>query len=305
MNLRETRAKAGINQELINHELVDLYVKGPRYLRTRPTLVQRPFTWVLFVISLCIAFAITFGEGFADLGLFTLQALVFMLAGGAAMMLIDGAERLFLRGRVSQRQYLVALGASFFLGMFFQWEHAYRNLQTVQTQNQSLSTTMGTLQTDLQTKDNKIETLERQLRATAKDTTVAALQEKVQILQEKVQNKDSQIVSLQNRPSSKTKMAAMRNKLAQLRAQGNRLVDKTLSNLKSPPPIDERRQWFTNTLQYLQQNMDADHVEEFKNPPTSAMHFMGVPARHDLFAVDVEVRVKVLQKFTDELRDKD
>ena len=94
------------------------------------------------------------------------------------------------------------------------------------------------------------------------------------------------------------------NHLAHLRAEGNRIVDKTLSNLKSPPPVDERKQWFTNTLQYLQQNMDADHVEEFKNPPTSAMHFMGVPARHDLFAVDVEARVKVLHKFTDELREK-
>ncbi len=243
--------------------------------------------------------SLTFGERFADLGLFTLHALVFMLAGGAAMTLIDGGERLFLRGRVSKRQYLMALGATFFLGMFLQWEYAYRNLQTVQTQNQSLSTTMGTLHTDLQTKDKKIETLERQLTETGKDT-----RKTVHALQEKVQEKDSQLVSLQNRLSEKAKKAAIRNQLAQLRAEGNRIVDKTLSNLKSPPPIDERRQWFTNTLQYLQQNMDADHVEEFKNPPTSAMHFMGVPARHDLFAVDVEARVKVLQKFTDELREK-
>jgi len=53
MTLRETRAKARLNQEL-----VDLHVARPRY---RPTLAQRAFSWgawVLFAVSLCIALAI-------------------------------------------------------------------------------------------------------------------------------------------------------------------------------------------------------------------------------------------------------
>ena len=92
--------------------------------------------------------------------------------------------------------------------------------------------------------------------------------------------------------------------MAQLRAEGNRIIDKALSTPTSRTPADEREQWFTNTIQYLRQNMDAGHVEEFRNPPVLVLHFEGLPASHDVFASDVEARVKVLQRFTDELREK-
>ena len=104
--------------------------------------------------------------------------------------------------------------------------------------------------------------------------------------------------------TGKTRKAAMKNQLAQLRAEGNRIIDKALSNPTSRTPADERKQWFAKTIQYLGQNMGTDHVEEFRNPPVSALHFEGLPAGHDLFASDVEARVKVLQRFTDELREK-
>ena len=96
----------------------------------------------------------------------------------------------------------------------------------------------------------------------------------------------------------------MRNQLAQLRAEGTRIIDKALSTPASRPPADEGKQWFTTTIQYLQQNMDAGHVKEFRDPPASALHFEGIPLSHDVFARDVEARVKVLQRFTDELRAK-
>ena len=53
MNLREARAKARLNQEL-----VDLHVTRPRY---RPTLAQRAISWgawALFAVSLCMALVI-------------------------------------------------------------------------------------------------------------------------------------------------------------------------------------------------------------------------------------------------------
>ena len=54
MNLREVRAKARLNQEL-----VDLHVTRPR---CRPTLAQRAISWAvwaLFVVSLCMALVIS------------------------------------------------------------------------------------------------------------------------------------------------------------------------------------------------------------------------------------------------------
>jgi len=54
MNLREARAKARLNQEL-----VDLHVTRPRY---RPTLAQRAISWAawaLFTVSLCMALVIS------------------------------------------------------------------------------------------------------------------------------------------------------------------------------------------------------------------------------------------------------
>ena len=249
---------------------------------------------------------LTLGERVADLGLFTLQALVFLLVGGAMMLLIDWTARRLGGGKVSQAQYLTALALSFFLGLFLQWEESYRNSQPLKTQNESLSREIASLRKDLEAKNTNVETVERrfdkftaQLTEIGKDTGKT-----LRALQEKVKERESQIASLQNHLNEKTRKAAMRNQLAQLRAEGNRIIDKALSTPASRPPADERKQWFANTIQYLRQNMDAGHVEEFRNPPAPALHFEGLPASHDVFASDVEARVKVLQKFTDELREK-
>jgi len=262
---------------------------------------------------------LTLGERIADLGLFTLQALVFLLVGGAMMMLIDWTARRLGGDKVSQAQYLTALALSFFLGLFLQWEESYRNSQPLKTQNESLSREIASLRKDLEAKNKNVETLERrfdkftaQLTEFGKDTGKT-----LQALQKKVKERESQIASLQNHPNEnkdfgtnvveltgKTSKEAMRNQLAQLRAEGKRIIDKALSTPTSRPPADEGKQWFTTTIQYLQQNMDAGHVEEFRDPPASALHFEGVPPSHDVFARDVEARVKVLQRFTDELRAK-
>ena len=249
---------------------------------------------------------ITLGERVADLGLFTLQALVFLLVGGAMMMLIDWTARRLGGGKVSQAQYLTALALSFFLGLFLQWEESYRNSQPVKTQNESLSREIAFLRKDLEAKNKDVETLERRFdKFTAQLTEFGKDTEKtLHALQEKVKERESQMASLQNHHNEKTGKAAMKNQLAQLRAEGNRIIDKALMTPTSRPPADEKKQWFTNTIQYLRQNMDAGHVEEFRNPPASALHFKGLPASHDVFASDVEARVKVLQRFTDELHEK-
>ena len=161
------------------------------------------------------------------------------------------------------------------------------------------------LRNDLEAKNREVETLERRFdKFTAQLTEFGKDTEKtLHALQEKVKERESQMASLQNHHNEKTGKAAMKNQLAQLRAEGNRIIDKALTTPTSRPPADERKQWFTNTIQYLRQNMDAGHVEEFRNPPASVLHFKGLPASHDVFASDVEARVKVLQRFTDELHE--
>lgn len=262
---------------------------------------------------------LTLGERVADLGQFTLQALVFLIVGGAMMVLIDWTARRLGGDKVSQAQYLTALALSFFLGLFLQWEESYRNSQPLKTENESLSKEVASLRKDLEAKSKNVDTLERrfdkftaQLTEFGKDTGKT-----LQALQKKVQEKERQIASLQNHPyenkdmgmnvvelTGKTRKAAMKNQLAQLRTEGTRILDKAVSNPTSRPPADERIQWFDKTIQYLAQNMDTGHVEEFRNPPASALHFEGLPASHDVFASDVEARVNVLQRFTDELREK-
>ena len=249
---------------------------------------------------------LTLGERIGDLGLFTLQALVFLLVGGAMMMLIDWTARRLGGDKVSHAQYLTALALSFFLGLFLQWEESYRNSQPLKTQNEFLSREIASLRKDLEAKNKNVETLERrfdtftvQLTEFGKDTGKT-----LQALQEKVKERESQMAALQNHHNEKTGKAAIKNQLAQLRAEGTRIIDKALSTPASRPPADERKQWFAKTIQYLRQNMDAGHVEEFRNPPAPALHFEGLPASHDVFASDVEARVKVLQKFTDELHER-
>jgi hypothetical protein len=261
---------------------------------------------------------LTLGERIADLGLFTLQALVFLLVGGAMMMLIEWTTRRLGGDKVSQAQYLTALALSFFLGLFLQWEESYRIAQPLKTQNESLSREIASLRKDLEAKNKNVETLERRIdKFTAQLTEYGKETGKMlQALQKKVKERESQIASLQNHPNEnkdvgtnvveltgKTSKAAMRNQLAQLRAEGKRIIDKALSTPTSQPPVDEGKQWFTNTIQYLQQNMDAGHAEEFRNPPALALHFEGLPASHDVFARDMEARVRVLQRFADKLRE--
>ena len=248
---------------------------------------------------------LTLDERITDLGLFTLQALVFLLVGGAMMVLIDWTARRLGCGKVSQAQYLTALALSFFLGLFLQWEESYRNSQPLKTQNESLSREIASLRKDLEAKNTNVETLERRLdKFTAELTEFGRdIGKTVHALEEKLKERESQIASLQNHLNENTKKAAIRNQLAQLRAEGNRIIDKALSTPTSPLPAAEREQWFADTIQYLRQNMDTRHVEEFRHPPAPAPHFEGLPASHDVFASDVEARVKILQKFTDELRD--
>jgi hypothetical protein len=262
---------------------------------------------------------LSLGERVADLGLFTLQALVFLLVGGAMMILIDWTARRLGGDKVSHAQYVTALALSFFLGLFLQWEESYRISQPLKTQNESLSREIASLRMELKAKNTNIDTLERRFdKFTAELTEFGKDTEKtLQALQKKVKERESQIAFLQNHPNEhkdvgtnvveligKTRTAAMKHRLVQLRAEGNRIIDKALSTPTSRPPADEREQWFTTTIHYLRQNMDAGHVEEFRNPPAPALHFEGLPASHDIFASDVDARVKVLQRFTDELREK-
>ena len=104
---------------------------------------------------------LTLGERIADLGLFTLQALVFLLVGGAMMTLIDWAARRHGGDKVSRAQYLTALALSFFLGLFLQWEESYRNSQPLKTQNESLSREIASLRKELEAKNKNVDTLER------------------------------------------------------------------------------------------------------------------------------------------------
>ncbi|WP_173047560.1 hypothetical protein [Nitrospira sp. KM1] len=248
---------------------------------------------------------LTVGERFADLGQFTWQALVFLLIGGIMMMLIDWTVRRFGHDKVSHAQYMTALALSGLLGLFLLWEESYRNFQPLKTHNELLLAEVASLREELKAKDQNVEILERrfdkftaQLTEVGKDTGKT-----VHALQEKLKERENQIASLQNQLHEKIKKAALRNQLAQLRVEGNRIIDKALSTPTSRPPSDERKQWFTSTIQYLQQNMDAGHVEEFRNPLTPTVHFDGLPASHDVFASDVESRVRVLQRFSDELRE--
>jgi len=241
--------------------------------------------------------ALTLGERIADFGVFTVQALVFLVVGGTMILVIDRISRHFGGGRVSQAQYLTVMTLSLFFGLFLKWEEGYRDSQPLRLQNESLVREIASLKKDLDVKTTNVETLERRFDKFTADLTEIGKDtgKTLHGLQEKLKERDSQIVSLQ-------KKAAIRNQLVQLRAEGNNIIDKALSSPTSPVPAAEREQWSTNTIQYLRQNMDARHVEEFRNPPTPALHFKGLPTSHDVFASDVEARVRVLEKFINEMQ---
>jgi hypothetical protein len=239
--------------------------------------------------------ALTLGERIADFGVFTVQALVFLLVGGTMILVIDRISRYLGGGRVSQAQYLTVMALSLFFGLFLKWEEGYRNSQPLRLQNESLTQEISSLKKDLDAKTTNVETLERRFDKFTADLTEIGKDtgKTLRGLQEKLKERDSQIVSLQ-------KKAAVRDQLVQLRAEGNNIVDKVLSSPTSPVPAAEREQWSANTIQYLRKNMDARHAEEFRNPPTAALHFEGLPPSHEVFVSDVEARVRVLEKFINE-----
>jgi len=249
---------------------------------------------------------LTLGQRVVDLGLCTAQAVLFLLVGGAMMMLIDWTARRLGSGRVTLAQYFAAMALSSFLGLFLQWEENYRNAQQLKTQNESLSIEVASLRKDLETKNTNLETLERRFdKFTAELTEIGKDTGKtMHALQEKLKQRDGQIASLQNQLNGKTrKKVTIRNHLTQLQAEGKSILDEAISNPTAPLPAAEREQWFATTIQYLRQNLETRHVEEFRHPSAPAVHFEGLPGSHDVFAGDLDTRLKVLQNFTDELRE--
>jgi len=145
--------------------------------------------------------ALTLGERIADFGVFTVQALVFLLVGGTMILVIDRISRYLGGGRVSQAQYLTVMALSLFFGLFLKWEEGYRNSQPLRLQNESLTQEISSLKKDLDAKTTNVETLERRFDKFTADLTEIGKDtgKTLRGLQEKLKERDSQIVSLQKK----------------------------------------------------------------------------------------------------------
>ena len=175
--------------------------------------------------------SLSFGDRFSDLVIFFMYGLLFMLAGGAVMTVIDVAERLFLSGKVTKTQYGIALGLTFFLGLFLQWEGATRNLNILKTKSP-----VNELQASIKMKDNQLLEKDNLIGDLKREKDLLVLRNEA--LMKEADSKSRRIDQLEHNLNDKARRQSIRNQLSKFQGETEEL-DKELavSQMGVQPPL--------------------------------------------------------------------
>lgn len=235
-------------------------------------------------------------------GLFLIKALMGAVAGGLIMGALDGLSHIFWDGKVTKKQYLWALGASFVLGLFVQWQGTYHEMEQLKKPLQAVTDensnkTIGDLRQQLNERNIEIQELKR-LKDKAEETASrgtsdnAALNKKLREIQGKLADKVSRQTHME--------------KLAAFLDTGEAIKRKCFSGLDTPRK--EAVEWHDEVLNYLKTTMDSSHVMRFKNTrsPNAKLHYFlpdGKPVERKCNenAQDLDIKLEVLRDFLSEL----
>ena len=161
-------------------------------------------------------------------GLFLLKALVGALAGGLIMGALDGLSHIFWDGKVTKKQYLWALGASFVLGLFVQWQGTYQEMEKLKKPqpvaiDEVSRKTIDDLRIKLFEKEGELQEA-RRLRDRAEDV-MAHTEKENSAFRNQLRARDQRIVELQaKQEASKAQASENEQKNEKTKISANRLT---------------------------------------------------------------------------------
>lgn len=242
--------------------------------------------------------------------LFLLRAFLYALAGGVIMGALDAASHFFWDGKVTKKQYLWALGATFLLGVFIQWQETQHQLATLnQIETMDGNTTHGLNQTieglrnSLQEKNNLIQDLKRQndlltakAEAISKESFTA-----MESLRNQLHTEQRYRSDLEFKLNAKSKLKNVHDQLGILLAEGEQLKRTTMQNTSQPPPFTDADQWVTRVSKLLKKDVSDAAATQFLNPPMMPSYSFGIPKDHESLVNGMEPYLAVLRQITGQL----
>lgn len=235
-------------------------------------------------------------------GLFLVKALVGALAGGLIMGALDMLSHIFWDGKVTKKQYLWALGASFVLGLFIQWQGTYHEVEQIKkpqpvVTDEDSRKTIDDLRQKLNEKNIEIQDL-KQLNDKAEETARHAVSDNAAL--------NNKLHDLQGKLADKIARKTHMEKLAAFLDTGEAIKRKCFSG--SDTPRNEAVEWHNQILSYLKTTMDSSHVIRFNNTPAPnarLSYFLpgGKPVARacNENAQDIDMKLNVLREFLSEL----
>lgn len=242
--------------------------------------------------------SLSFGDRLGDLATFLMYGVLFMLAGGAAMTALDIAERIWLSGKVTRTQYLMALGVTFILGLFLQWEQAVREVAEFKKQSPSpdLQSSLHSSQEQIRIKDGQIQDLkrERDLLSVRYDSAHKEVEE----FRHQLSGRDKKIHELERQLDDRAKKIAIREQLGRLLAEGEQLKLRARRDVNKPPPFKESDEWLNRVAAYLDKEVSHSDTVQFLNPPMLPSYSFGIPKEHENLVNALEPYLAVLRQLS-------
>ena len=219
------------------------------------------------------------------------------------MGVLDIVNRFFLKGnKDSNKLYLWALGATFLLGMFVQWQGMYQEMEKLKKphpviQDEGSRRTIDDLRQQLNERSIEIQELKR-LKDKAEEAANRNASDIV-VLNNKLRD-------LHGKLADKIARQTHREKLAAFLDAGEAIKRTCFSGLDIP--IKEAVEWHDHIFSYLKTTMDSSHVIRFKNTrsPNAKMHYFlpdgrTVAKECNDNAQDMDMKLEVLRDFLSEL----
>jgi hypothetical protein len=183
-------------------------------------------------------------------GLFLIKALIGAVAGGLIMGGLDGLSHIFWDGKVTKKQYLWALGASFALGLFVQWQSTYHEMEQLKkpqpvVTDEGSRKTIGDLRQQLTERNIEIQELKR-LKDKAEETASRSASDNAAL--------NNKLRDLQGKLADKVARQTHSQKLAAFLDTGEAIKRKCFSGLDTPRK--EAVEWHDQILSYLKTTMD-------------------------------------------------
>ena len=103
--------------------------------------------------------------------------------------------------------------------------------------------------------------------------------------------------------AEKTRRRGIRERLAELLDEGERLKRRCITQTDLPPPREEAEEWATRVNEFLLRNLDRSYASRFANSPLVIVNQMGIPREHNRLWKFLQSKTEALTALIGELAD--